>query len=161
MTTRSRWTWIWMVSLAGALWLAGCPSGDDDDSAAGDDDDTAADPTAPEISNLDIYVGVPDGEADEMLILAFDFHDDDGDIRDGEIRLFTSDDELIDGSDLAGVASLEDEQDAVDGSLMVYDDIGGISGFVPGAHYYFGIVLVDREGLESDQLEDEFTVPEE
>lgn len=160
MTRRNRWIgslgWIAALTLA----LAGCPSGDDDDSAVGDDD-TSAEPSAPEISTLAIDIGVPDGETDEMLILTFDFTDADGDIQGGEIWLFTSLDEGIENTDYAGRVTLDDQEDATSGSLQIYDGIGGVSGFEPGVHYWFGVKLVDREGLESNMLEGDHEIPAE
>jgi hypothetical protein len=160
MTRFHRLTPLMAGLLAATLALAGCPANDDDDSAAGDDD-TAADPSPPEISNLAIEIGVPDGESDEMLILTFDFDDVDGDIRGGEIWLFTSTDEGVDDTDYAGRVTLGDVEDATSGSLQLYDDIGGDSGFQPGVHYWFGVKLVDRELLESNMLEGDFEIPAE
>ncbi len=145
-------SWIWL--LVGALvWgAAGCVTDADDDDSAGDDD--AGDDEAPVISNLDIYVDVPTGETAEMLNFAFDFLDGDGDIQDGEIWLW------VDGQ-MGATAGLGDEQDATSGSLLVYGDIGGDTGFQHDETYQFGVQLVDRAGNESNELEEEFTVPAE
>ncbi len=159
MSRFHRWTLL-ACAMAALLCVAGCPANDDDDSAAGDDD-TAADPTPPEISNLAIEIGVPDGESEEMLILSFDFTDAEGDIQGGEIWLFTSTTEGISDSDYAGRVTLDDQEDATSGSLQIYDGIGGVSGFQPGTHYWFGVKLVDREFLESNLLEGDYEIPEE
>ena len=159
MMRRSRWIGSLGWTAALALALAGCPS-DDDDSAVGDDDDSTAEPSAPEISNLVIDISVPDGETDEMLVLTFDFTDVDGDIQGGEIWLFTSLDEGIENTDYAGRVTLDDE-DAPSGSLQIYGDIGGPSGFQHGVHYWLGVKLVDREGLESNMLEGDHEIPAE
>lgn len=154
-----RFTLLMAWLLAGTVALAGCPAADDDDSAAGDDDYVELSP--PEISNLAIEIGIPDGESEEMLILTFDFTDVDGDIQDGEIWLFTSTDEGVDDTDYAGRVTLTDQEDATSGSLQLYDGIGGASGFQPGVHYWFGVKLVDRELLESNMLEGDHEIPEE
>lgn len=142
----------------------GCPADDDDDSAVGDDDvvddDDAGSP--PEVSNLSIYVDVPPGESEAMLIFAFDYHDEDGDIAGGAIWLYAGDMSPLDIGDRAAMAPLDDEADATDGSLMVYDVIGD-SGFPPGETFLFGVMLLDREGNESNLLEADavYTIPDE
>jgi len=161
MVKRNGWV---LLALGAMLVLAtGCPSGDDGDSAAGDDDTTGDDEgTPPTISDLSIYVDVPEGESQEMLIFAFDFHDDEGDIAGGAIWLYAGDMSPLDIGDRAAMASLDDEEDATDGSLMVYDVIGD-TGFPPGETFLFGVMLLDRAGNESNLLEaDEvYTIPGE
>jgi len=141
--------------------LVGCPSeeGDDDSAEVGDDDDTVA-PSAPVISNLDIYVGVPDGETDDMLVFTFDFEDADEDISGGVIRLFTTQELPIGDADYAGQEVLDDADDAASGTLSTYGDIGGYTGFPVGEAWNYGILLEDRGGNESNMLEAEFTIPE-
>ena len=157
-----------LIGLGMLLALAtGCPAADDDDDSAVGDDDTgsAGDDdagSAPTVSNLSIYVDVPPEESEEMLIFAFDFHDDDGDIAGGAIWLYAGDMSPLDVADRAATAPLDDETDANDGSLMVYDVIGD-SGFPPGETFLFGVQLLDREGNESNLLEADavYTIPGE
>jgi len=156
--------WV-LIGLGALLGLcAGCPENDDDDDSAAGDDDVSDDDegSPPTVSNLSIYVDVPPGESEEMLIFAFDFHDDDGDIAGGAIWLYAGDMSPLDIGDRAAMASLDDEEDATDGSLMVYDVIGD-AGFPPGETFLFGVMLLDAAGNESNLLEaDEVTtIPEE
>ncbi len=155
------WTRTWMVAGLALALLVGCPSeeGDDDSAEVGDDDDTVA-PSAPVISNLDIYVGVPDGETDDMLVFTFDFEDADEDISGGVIRLFTTQELPIGDADYAGQEVLDDADDAASGTLSTYGDIGGYTGFPVGEAWNYGILLEDRGGNESNMLEAEFTIPE-
>jgi hypothetical protein len=158
MNTDLRYRCVFALSLA-ALLLTGCPTESaDDDSAAADDDDTA-DSSAPVIADLDIYVQVPEGETEEMLNFSFSFHDDDGDIQGGQVLLFAGEASPLDDSDMAGYMVLDEEPDAVDGTLLVYIAIGGDTGVPLGATYAYGIALTDREGHRSNQLEGDFTVP--
>jgi hypothetical protein len=147
--------------LLALLVLAGCPSeeGDDDSSITGDDDDTVA-ASAPVISDLDIFIGTPEGETEDMLNFTFDFEDADSDVADGFIRLFASQEEPLDDADYAGQDPLEDVEDAPSGSLSTYGDIGGFTGFPVGEAWFYGVVLEDRAGHESNRLEAEFTIPE-
>lgn len=146
----SRWTLL-IAMMAGLAWLStGCNTSADDDSA-GDDDDAGGD-EAPVISNLDLYIAVPSGETAEMLNFAFDYTDAEGDIQAGEIWLW------VDGQ-MGAVAGLGDEADASSGALLVYGDLGGDTGFQWEHTYLFGIQLVDRGGNESNELEQEFTIP--
>jgi len=148
-------TWIVLLAaLASLAWLAtGCTTTADDDDSAGDDDDAGGD-EAPVITNLDVYIAVPSGETEEMLNFAFDYSDAEGDIQDGQILLW------VDGS-MGAVADLADEEDATSGALVVYGDLGGATGFQWEATYLFGVQLVDRGGNESNELEEEFTLPAE
>ena len=155
------WTRTCTAALLALLVLVGCPSeeGDDDSAIAGDDDDTVAQ-SAPVISNLDLSIGVPEGEAEDMLVFTFDFDDADGDVADGFIRLFTSQEPPLNDADYAGQDPLEDVQDAISGTLSTYGDIGGFTGFPVGEAWFYGVVLEDRAGNESNMLEAEFTIPE-
>jgi len=45
--------------------------------------------------------------------------------------------------------------------MLVYGDLGGDTGFQWEQTYLFGIQLVDRGGNESNELEQEFTIPPE
>ncbi len=140
--------------------LLGCPTeSSDDDSAAGDDDTAEAD-TPPVISDLVISVEIPDGETEEMLVFTFTFHDAEGDIQGGQIRLYAGDASPLGGEDMAGYMTLADEPDATDGSLLVYTNIGGDDGVPPGEAFAYGVTLADRAGNESNMLEDSFTVPQ-
>jgi len=155
----------WKTTCAAAvlalLTLAGCPSeeGDDDSTIADDDDDTVAE-SAPVISDLVVHVGVPEGESEDMLVFTFDFEDADGDVGDGVIRLFTSQEQPLSDADYAGQDLLEDVEDATSGTVFTYGDIGGFTGFPVGEAWFYGVVLEDRAGNESNMLEAEFTIPE-
>ena len=155
------WTRIWMVGLLGLLVLFGCPSeeGDDDSAAEGDDDDTVA-ASAPVISALDVYVGTPEGEDEDMLNFSFEYEDPDGDVQDGFIRLFATVELPLGDADFAGQDPLEDVEDATSGALSTYGDIGGFTGFPVGETWFYGVTLTDRGGQESNMLEAEFTIPE-
>jgi hypothetical protein len=155
------WKTTCMAVLLALLVLAGCPSeeGDDDSAIAGDDDDTVAD-SAPVISNLDLFIATPQGETEEMLNFSFDYEDADGDVADGFIRLFSSLEQPLDDADYAGQDPLEDIEDATSGTLSTYGDIGGFTGFPVGEAWFYGVVLEDRAGNESNMLEAEFTIVE-
>ncbi len=155
------WTRTCTAALLALAVLVGCPSeeGDDDSAIAGDDDDTVAE-SAPVISNLELSIGVPEGETEDMLVFDFDFEDADGDVADGFIRLFTSQEQPLNDADYAGQDPLEDVEDATSGSLSTYGDIGGFTGFPVGEAWFYGVVLEDRAGNESNMLEAEYTIVE-
>lgn len=143
---------LWMTALC--LALIGCPQTDDD--SAGDDDvaDDDESSTPPEIFNLDVFIEIPEGEMHEMVNFTFQFTDVEGDIQGGEIWLW------VDGS-FAGIGALDDEEDATEGALLLYGNIGGDTGFQYEETYLFGVQLMDADENESNLLEQEFTIPAE